>query len=155
MILLDADLFVIDLQKQTDSRFGRNRQAFVALAVCGQPLAVTAHVLLEVVGILSYGTPAAAVPTLPARFVKMYNLRVVPDLVATPEYAACTVAEVIQQMTFKMSLGDAVEAVQIRRFAPAATALLTWNAKHFVGRLAVPVMTPDEWLNQQPPVPTP
>ena len=41
-------------------------------------------------------------------------------------------------------------------FAPPATALLTWNAKHFRGRLGLPVLTPDEWLNQQPPAgPTP
>ena len=54
-------------------------------------------------------------------------------------------------MTQKMALGDAVQAVQIRMFAPHADALLTWNAKHFKGKIVIPVLTPEEWLQQQPP----
>jgi hypothetical protein len=42
-------------------------------------------------------------------------------------------------------------AVQIAKFVPTAAALVTWNARHFRGKLNVPVMTPDEWLQQQSP----
>jgi hypothetical protein len=53
-------------------------------------------------------------------------------------------------MTTKMSLGDAVQAVQIADFKPDADLLLTWNAKHFLGKVAIPVMTPGDWLAIQP-----
>ena len=52
-----------------------------------------------------------------------------------------------------MSLGDAVQAVQTAHFVPSADCLLTWNARHFTGKIAVPVMTPQEWLQQQGPTP--
>ncbi len=56
-------------------------------------------------------------------------------------------------MAQRMSLGDAVMAVQIATDAPQATAFVTWNAKHFRGKLVVPVFTPEEWLSQQSPPP--
>jgi hypothetical protein len=52
-------------------------------------------------------------------------------------------------MAEQMALGDAVQAAQITRYAPNALALLTWNARHFTGKVAIPVLTPQEWLNQQ------
>jgi hypothetical protein len=48
-----------------------------------------------------------------------------------------------------MALGDAVQAVQIARNASHADCLLTWNARHFVGKTAVPVLTPEDWLDQR------
>ena len=56
-------------------------------------------------------------------------------------------------MKLKMSLDDSVQAVQIRRYAPFAECLLTWNAKHFQGKIAVPVMTPVEWLRKRGEIP--
>src|SRR4029077_4804461 len=104
-----------------------------------------------VVGVMSYGTPAADVPLIPAALRTVYGILIIPDPVAEPDYARCTFDELLRQMSLKMSLGDAVQAVQIAKFAPNADALLTWNAKHFRGKLSVPVLTPDEWLQQQPP----
>jgi hypothetical protein len=48
-----------------------------------------------------------------------------------------------------MALGDAVQAVQIDRYARHASRLLTWNARHFIGKLAIPVQTPQDWIAQQ------
>jgi hypothetical protein len=58
-------------------------------------------------------------------------------------------------MVHKMAAGDAVIAAQVAKYAAGATAFLTWNLKHFRGNLAVPVLTPDEWLQQQNPPPAP
>lgn len=98
-----------------------------------------------------YGTPAAMIPLLPAALLAQYVLKLTPDPAAVPDYAGCTYDEVVAQTAQKMSLGDAVMAVQIAKFASTATALISWNAKHFRGKLVVPVLTPDEWLQQQPP----
>ena len=54
-------------------------------------------------------------------------------------------AELLTQMaTQMMALGDAVQAVQIRRYAHDAQCLVTWNARHFQGKVAIPVLTPED-----------
>ena len=54
------------------------------------------------------------------------------------------------QIAKKMSLGDAIQVAQIVKYAPGASCLVTWNAKHFLGKLAIPVLTPAEWLAANP-----
>lgn len=156
MILLDADVVLIDRKFTTDVRYTTNRAALDRLRTNGHALAMVAHAVLEVVGAMSFGTPAADVPLIPDAIRTLYGIAILPDLVTEPEYARCTFDEVLSQMCLKMSLGDAVQAVQIAKFVPHASALLTWNAKHFQGKMTVPVLTPDEWLQQQlPAAPTP
>jgi hypothetical protein len=84
---------------------------------------------------------------------RRYGLQVLPDVQLVPEYAGCTVADVLAAIANRMALGDAINAVQIAKFVAAASSLLTWNAKHYQGKLAIPALTPAEWLqtNQSAP----
>jgi hypothetical protein len=157
VIVLDADVLVIDLSHPTDPNFTVNERFLDYLAANNIARGITTQGLLEVVGKRSYQTPAALIPRLPASIRSHYGLILIPDPATVPEYAACTFDEVVTQIAQQMALGDAVMAVQIVKYAPTATALVTWNAKHFRGKLVVPVLTPDEWLQQQnpPTAPTP
>jgi hypothetical protein len=149
--LIDTDVLVIDHRYQRDPKHSRNRQAIDQLHQDGHEVGITCHALLEAVGIVSFSTPVADIPGLPSFFVNRYRLKVFPDPVVFQSYAQIITDDVVTQMATQMSLGDAVQAVQIRMFAPYADALLTWNAKHFKGKIAIPVLTPEEWLQQQPP----
>ncbi len=40
-----------------------------------------------------------------------------------------------------------------KQFAADAVCLLTWNARHFQGKVVVPVLTPEDWLRQQGAIP--
>jgi hypothetical protein len=151
VILIDADVLLVDRRYPQDPKHARNREALERLRQDGHEVGITVQALLEVTGVLSFTTPVADIPNLPDMITRQYGLRVIPDPLSDPNYAGVTTAEVVTQMATQMSLGDAVQAVQVAKFAPAATALVTWNAKHFRGKLAVPVLTPDEWLQQQPP----
>lgn len=151
MILLDADVILIDRKYATDSRHSINRAALARLVADGHPLGMVIHAVLEVVGVMSHGTAVADIPLIPAALQKIYGIAIVPDPIAEPDYARCTYDELIRQMSLKMCLGDAVQARQIETFAPWASLLITWNAKHFRGKIVIPVLTPDEWLQQQPP----
>jgi hypothetical protein len=146
MILLDSDVLLIAHRYQNDTRFPINAQALQQIQADCIPLGITAQALLEVVGILSFNVPAGTVPRLPHYLVGLYSFLVFPDLQQAPDYAGCTVPELIAQMDRQMSLPD---AVQIARYAPHADSLLTWNARHFQGKVVVPVLTPDEWLKQR------
>jgi len=146
VILLDADVLWIDLAVHTDKKYPDTRLALDAISAANLDAGVTAQAFLEVVGKRSYGTSAALIPALPGLVVARYRLQVIPDPVIEPGYAGCTFDEVIAQMAQKMSLGDAVQAVQIAKYAPPTSTLLTWNAKHFAKKLAIPVLTPTDWL---------
>jgi hypothetical protein len=157
MIVVDADVLWLARRNAQDPRRPVNQQFLDALRAGGVRRGVTTQGLLEAVGKFSYGTPPADIPRLPGLICTIHGLEVIPDPAAVPGYAGCTVAEVVARMVRKMSAGDAVMAVQVDRYAPAGSTLVTWNAKHFRGKLTVPVMTPAEWLLQNPPAagPTP
>lgn len=151
MIILDADILALDLLYTRDARFARNRACLERLRTDNLPCGIMVQALLEVVGKLSFNTTPADIPNLWVDIPNQYQLTIVPDPDTHPAYAACGITEVLAQMSTQMALGDAVLAVQVRRFAPAAIVFLSWNARHFRGKFPVPVLTPDEWLNQQPP----
>jgi len=154
VILLDADVILIDRKFTTDNRYAINRAALDRLRVDLHTVAMVAHAVLEVVGVMSHGTPAADVPLIPDALRSLFGILIIPSPAVDPNYAQSTFEELLLQMSHKMSLGDAVQAVQVAKFASPADTLLTWNAKHFRGKLTVPVLTPEEWLQQQPPART-
>lgn len=146
MILLDANILVLDLMFQRDINYRTNQQTLTALASAPEPVGIPTQALLEVAGKLSFNYPAAAIPTLHEVLLIQYRLVPVPGLAVESAYAGVRVADVTAEISKKMSLGDAVMAAQIAKYAPSATALLTWDAKHFINKLAIPVLTPAEWL---------
>ena len=151
MILIDSNVLLVDFRYNNDPNFARNRQALAALATTGIPLAVPTQVVIEMVGVLSFGTPAADVLKLWPTIQSRYNLQVVPDPAVVPDHCGCTPDEILAEMIHKRHSGDAVIAAQIAKYASGATAFLTWNLKHFRGNLVIPVLTPEEWLLQQAP----
>jgi hypothetical protein len=153
VILLDSDVLLIDQRYRSDPRYQINRRAIEHAQANAVALGVTAQALLEVVGILSFNVSPSAVAALPSMLTALYGLTVRPDFMAHPDYAGCTVAELVAQMGTQMALGDAVQAAQIARYARDALCLLTWNARHFQGKSAILVLTPEEWLKQQGVIP--
>jgi hypothetical protein len=151
VIILDTDILIIDLQFPRGARFARNRQFLDHAAAAVLPLAITCQTLLEVVGKYSFNIRQTDIPKLAALIPAQYGLAVVPDPAQFPEYANCAVADLLSQMRHRMALGDAVNCVQIAKFAPGAQCLLTWNARHYQGKLTVMSLTPEEWLLQNPP----
>jgi len=151
VILLDADVVLIDRKYRSDTRYPVNRATLARLEADTVPLGMVAHAVLEVVGVMSPGTAVKDIPGIPVALQTVYGLKIIPDPVLEPDYARTTFDHLIRQMTTKMSLGDAVQAVQIADFKPDADLLLTWNAKHFIGKVVIPVLTPAEWLAQQVP----
>ena len=151
MILLDANVLLIDFKYLNDPNFARNRQALKVLVASGVTLGVPTQVIIEVVGVMCHGTPATSVLSIWPTIQKKYNLRTVPDMAAVADHCGCTPDEILAQMVRKQHAGDAVIAAQIAKYASGAAAFVTWNLKHFRGNLVVPVLTPDEWLRLQPP----
>ena len=149
MFILDADVILNDYRYLTDPKHAVTHQALDLLKQTGQPLGVTTQALLEVVGVLSFNVSSKHFPSLPIVLQTYYSLTVFPSVVLVPMYAGCTQDEILNQMREVMGLGDAVQAVQIRKYAPSGSTLLTWNLKHFRGKVTFPVLSPAEWLAQR------
>jgi hypothetical protein len=153
MIVLDSDVFVIDLRYPADSRYLVNRRVLESLQLSTERLAVTCQTLLEVIGIVSFNSPAAWTGSLPAKLPIWYSVEVRPDLATHPDYASCSVAALIAIMAQRCSLGDAIVLEQMRLFVPEASLFLSWNARHFRSKLSIPAQTPEEWWQQNQPTP--
>ena len=151
MILLDADILLIELRYRNDTRFAVNRQILDIFQAGHVRVGMTAQALLEVVGVLSFNISSARVPRLPDLLCVQYGLAILPDPQQHPGYAGCTFEELVSQMSRQMALGDAVQAVQIAHDIAEVDCLLSWNARHFHNKIAVPVWTPPEWLARQNP----
>ena len=134
MILLDANILVIDLGYIRDRQFDENLAFLTHTFAHDIDRGITSQGLLEVVGKRSFNVSKTLVASLPSAVAKKYGLSVIPDPSSHPDYSGCTFDEIVMQMTLKMSLGDAVMAVQIAKFAPTASALITWDAAHFRGK---------------------
>jgi hypothetical protein len=150
VILLDSDVILIDLLYHRDPKRPANRAALARLAAGPEPVGVMTQVLYEVVGKLIFNRPLPNIPNLPSAVVQAYQLYVGPDPAVVTAYAGVTNDDVMAEVGKKMSLGDAVLVAQIIKYAPSATCLISWNAKHFVKKLPVPVLTPADWLATHP-----
>lgn len=149
MIFVDSNLFVIDLRYPDDPDHGANRRALDRLAEDGSGLTSVLNVL-ETCGILSFNLSAAALHSLYVHFAQRYRLTLVPGGGYETRLPAPAVRDILAGMEKGMALKDAEIALVVEEHAANLSAFLSWNAKHFAGKLPVPAMTPREWLRGGP-----
>ena len=145
MIFVDSNLFVIDLRYPDDVSYRVNRRALGRLA--REESGITSVVnVLEVCGILSFNLSTAALHALYVHFSRRYRIAVVPGGDYETRLPSPTVQELLARMEKGMALKDAEIALVVEQNAAALGAFVSWNAKHFAGRLSIPALTPAEWL---------
>lgn len=148
MIFVDSNVFVIALRYPRD-RNARANAAFLA-HISERGDAVTSVVnLLEVCGIVSFNLNERQLRALYRHFGRRFGVRVVPDEREERAVVPAAPAELLALMSSKMSLGDAIVAVALLRWAPAADTFVSWDARHFAGKLATRVVTPAQFLDRQ------
>lgn len=146
MIFVDSNLFVIDLRYPRDPNHRMNRRALERFGGDGSGMTSVLNVL-EVCGILSFNLTTPALHALYVHFARRYRLTVVPGGGVETRLPAPAAQEVLSRMERRMAIKDAEIALVVEQHAANLTAFLTWNAKHFVGKLTVPALTPREWLS--------
>ena len=145
MIFVDSNLFVIDLRYPKDPEYGVKRRALRRLAREGQGMTSVLNVL-EVCGILSFNLSAASLHALYVHFARRYRMTLVPGGGYDARLPAPTARDLLAIMESRMALKDAEIALIVAQHAASLNAFVTWNAKHFAGKLSVPVLTPSAWL---------
>ena len=149
MILLDADILILDIRYPRDDRFATNERFLTTLQENDISRGITLYALLEVIGILSFNLPTDQIQKLFTLLPKRYGLQVVPLLETSQVTPTFSLSAILAQVEKKMALGDAFQALYLQQYASQATAFLSWNARHFRQKLSLPVQTPEEWLSEQ------
>ncbi len=145
MIFVDSNLFVIDLRYPDDENYPANRRALDRLRRGRSGMTGLVNVL-EVCGILSFNLAPSALNGLYVHFARRYGMTIVPGGGYNTRLPAPTAREIVERMEQRMALKDAEIALMVDEHQATLTAFLSWNAKHFVGKLPVPALTPRAWL---------
>ncbi len=145
MIFVDSNLFVIDLRYREDANYRLNRRALDRLARDGTGVTSVLNVL-ELCGILSFNLSTTALHGLYVHFAQRYRMTVLPTGGHEARLPAPTVRDVLMQMEKRMALKDAEIALVVQQQATSLDAFVSWNAKHFDGKLPIRALTPREWL---------
>ena len=146
MVLVDTDVFVLDLFYPTDPRARTNRR-FIDRAVPKR--ATTIFNVLEVCGIASFNKSADDVKRLFYEFHQTYDLDVLYPNAPSPsseDFLKRLVAGTFARILLKMNFSDALILATAESFN--ATTLVTWNVKYFENRTAIRIVTPENFLKR-------
>lgn len=145
MIFVDTNVFVIDLRYQSDPYYRTNKRFLQKTEKEKNGLTGLIN-LLELCGILSFNLSPQQVEELFLYFSHRYKLSVLPSAdmsVWTPTFL---VTDIIKKINNKMAFKDAEIALLVEGYKGIVSSFVTWNAKHFKGKLDCPVYTPKEAL---------
>ena len=140
-ILIDTDVFVIDLRYHRDPKYSENK-AFLEHVRQGRLEGLTTlYNLMEVCGILSFNLSSKSLRELFIGFAERYTVKILFPSEGEGEicFDPVRVMEVIER---KLSFGDALITELAERYRRRFDLFVTWNVAHFEGKLPLRVVTP-------------
>lgn len=145
LIVVDTNVFVIDLRYPRDRHFSVNRRFLHPLAQSGRG-AISIFNVLEICGILSFNFNAQQLRELFHYFSQRYQVRILPFAALDRPLPLLTGADMFGCLERKASFGDALLMATIANHLPEAAQFVSWDAPHFRGKIHLPVLTPGEFL---------
>lgn len=147
VVILDSNLFIIDLRYPRDRHYRLNR-SFLSRLPKVVPAVTTLVNLLEVCGILSFDLTAQQVRELYHYLPERYEVSVPPPPTSPASLPPIPVEQLLTLMAKKLSFGDALVLAVIETWIPQAACFVSWDAGHFRGKTALAVKTPKEFLEE-------
>ncbi len=145
MIVIDSNVFVIDLRYRRDPLYRINRRFLDIIAAEGSG-ATTLINLLELAGILSFNLNEKLVLDFISLFPSRYRVAVLPPLDLENNLPSLSLREIVRRIAARCAFGDALVIEAAERFATPRSLFVTWDAGHFEGRTTLQVMTPKQAL---------
>jgi predicted nucleic acid-binding protein len=147
MIFVDSNVFVLALRYPRDVNADVNTRFLETLRSRGDGVTSVVN-LLEICGILSFNLNRTQLLSLFAHFARRFTVTVVPT--GEPlRVVEATATEVLSYMSRRMSFGDALVAHAVDTWARDAEAFVSWDARHFQGKVISTAMTPEDFLAQE------
>jgi predicted nucleic acid-binding protein len=147
LVLIDTNVFVIDLRYQRDPFYSENRRFLENVAKSDTGFTTLIN-LLELCGILSFNLNEAQLRNLWAHFSRKYRVSVLP----TPDFEAhCPIVEqkrVLHHIGSRSSFSDALMIATVENYLPFVSTMITWDKEHLQGVFPGAVLTPRDYLFQ-------
>ena len=147
LVLVDTNLFVIDLRYKRDSNFEINR-AFLDLVGEKKNGFTTIVNLLELCGILSFNLNEKQLIELWVYFQDKYGVVVLPVPSFETNFPIIKIKEIFDLISRRTSLGDALMISVAKKHLPFVTTLVTWDDLHFKDIFPGTVLTPERFSKE-------
>lgn len=147
LVLVDTNLFVIDLRYKRDSNFEINR-AFLDLIGEKKNGFTTIVNLLELCGILSFNLNEKQLIELWVYFQDKYGVVVLPVPSFETNFPIIKIKEIFDLISRRTSLGDALMISVAKKHLPFVTTLVTWDDLHFKDIFPGTVLTPERFSKE-------
>ena len=149
MVLLDTNVFVIDRFFPRDPHFADNKRFLNLLPTIDAGFAIFS--LMELCGIASFNLSPSELQRWLYSFEDVYPVKLISPSNLTSQIPAdawfvAFLNSATQRMTRKATWGDAMVIVAAEQ--ASAEAIITWNTRHFIGRTAIDILTPLEYLTR-------
>jgi predicted nucleic acid-binding protein len=149
LVLIDTNVFVIDLRYKQDTHYRANRMFLDAMGAAGTGFTTIVN-LLEICGILSFNLNDRQLRELWVYFEQRYNVTVLPDIALDGTLPSLRIRVIFDLIKKKLSFGDAyILAVALKQM-PSLSVMITWDKEHFKGKLKSTIQTPAEYLQIRP-----
>ena len=145
MICIDTDILAIYHVFNQDTRYPTTRAFMERSREASRAVAIFS--LLEVCGVMATARQSEEAMKLFDEYVVSDDVEVLYPPVAlssTTEFWTYQNAELLRRIKRDMRLGDA--AILWAAESNACEIFVTWNTKHFAGKTAINIQTPEEWL---------
>jgi predicted nucleic acid-binding protein len=145
LVLVDTNIFVIDLRYKRDVLYRSNR-TFLDYIGEKQTGFTTIVNLLELCGILSFNLNERQLTELWFYFQDNYQVTVLPSPDLENDFPDIEMKRVFGLLKKRASLGDALVVVVAQKHLPFISTMVTWDTIHFEDIFPGTVLTPDEFL---------
>lgn len=145
LILIDTNIFVIDLLYKRDTSFKVNQSFLSFVAQSGSGFTTIVN-LLELCGILSFNLNQDQLLDLWTYFQDRYKIAVLPEPDLQSDFPAIKINRLFGILCKKTSFGDALMISVAGKYLSFVSTLVTWDNEHFKDKFAGKVLTPDEFL---------
>ncbi len=145
LILIDTNIFVIDLQYKRDANYNLNRTFLSGVGQSGIGFTTLVN-LLEICGILSFNLNQKQLTDLWVYFEERYKVSVIPSPDFQSEFPSIENRRLFDTISKKMSFGDALMIGFAEKLLPFVNTMVTWDKEHFKDKYSGRVLTPAEFI---------
>jgi len=145
LVLVDTNIFVIDLRYKRDANYEINRAFLDHMAEHKNGFTTIVN-LLELCGILSFNLNENQLFELWSYFQDRYGVVVLPVPMLETNFPGIEIKEIFNLIKQRTSLGDALMISVAKKHLPFISTMITWDNMHLKNVFYGRVLTPEEFL---------
>ena len=145
LVLVDTNIFVIDLRYKRDANYEINRAFLDHMAEQKNGFTTIVN-LLELCGILSFNLNENQLFELWSYFQDRYGVVVLPVPMLETNFPGIEIKEIFNLIKRRTSLGDALMISVAKKHLPFISTMITWDNMHLKNVFYGRVLTPEEFL---------